>query len=199
MYIYSICVICSSFASFICFYIQWPYFLRLAWTDPILPSCSGSWLSTINWKALTTITDENKAKERSLHKAWERSNRLSLMFIRMTIANNRSIIPRTESDEEYMEFLKEHSESKSVDKSHVGALMRTLTTCKFDCTCTMHQHVTKMIDTTVKLRSIRMEVSESFLVLFIINFFPSECGPFQINYNTIKDKNSMNDLQAMLI
>ena len=94
----------------------------------------------------TTITDENKAEERSLYRAWKRSNGLSLMFIQMMIANNRSIIPRIESDEEYMEFLKEHSQSKSVDKSRVGALMHTLTTYKFDCTCTMHQHVTKMID-----------------------------------------------------
>lgn len=33
-----------------------------------------------------------------------------------------------------------------------------------------------------------MEVTESFLVQFIINFLASEYGPFQINYSTIKDK-----------
>ncbi|KAL9429434.1 hypothetical protein AB3S75_031275 [Citrus x aurantiifolia] len=66
--------------------------------------------------------------------------------------------------------------------------MGTLTTCKCDSTCTMHWHVTEMIHTVAKLRSIRMEGSESFLVQFIVNSLPFEYGAFQINYNAIKDK-----------
>ena len=34
---------------------------------------------------------------------------------------------------------------------------------------------------------------------FIINSLASQYGLFQINYNTIKDKQSMNELQTMLI
>lgn len=95
----------------------------------------------------------------------------------ITIPNNiKSTILRTESAKEYMKFVKECSKSKSVDKS----------TCKFDGTCTMHQHVTKMIDTIVKLRSMGMEVSESFLIQFIINSLASEYGLFQINITLLK-------------
>ena len=91
----------------------------------------------------------------------------------MTVANNiKSTISKTESAKEYMEFVKESSQSKLADRSFARALMGTLTTCKLDGTCTMHQHVTEMIDTTTKLRSVRMEVSESFLVQFIINSLP---------------------------
>lgn len=84
--------------------------------------------------------------------------------------------------------MKEFSQFESADKSHIGALMGTLTTCKFDSTRIMHQHVTEIIDTTTKLRSMDMEVGESFLVQFIINSLPTAYGLFQINYNTIKDK-----------
>ncbi|KAH0653269.1 hypothetical protein KY289_030947 [Solanum tuberosum] len=65
------------------------------------------------------------------HKSWERSNRLSLMFMRMTIANNiKSTIPQTENAEEYMKFVEERF--RSADKSLAGALMAELTTMKFD-------------------------------------------------------------------
>ena len=39
-----------------------------------------------------------------------------------------------------------------------------------------------------------------FLVQFILNSLPSEqYGPFQMNYNTIKDKWSVNELASMLV
>ena len=85
------------------------------------------------------ITDENNVEERSLHKTWERSNKLSLMFMQMIIANNiKSTTPKTESAKECMKFVKECSQFESADKSHVEALIGTLTTCKFDGTRTMH-------------------------------------------------------------
>ena len=43
-----------------------------------------------------------------------------------------------------------------------------------------------------------MNVDEFFLVQFILNSLPSQYGPFQINYNTIKDKWNLNQLANML-
>lgn len=93
----------------------------------------------------------------------------------MTIVNNiKSMIPRTESAKECMEFV------KGLNQSFAKTLIGTLTTCKFDGTPTMHQHVIETLDTATKLRSMRMEVGESF-VQFIINSLLSEYGPFQTN------------------
>lgn len=50
-----------------------------------------------------------------------------------------------------MEFVKECSQSELADKSHVKELMGMLTTCKFDGTHIIRQHVTKMIDIAAKL------------------------------------------------
>jgi len=44
-----------------------------------------------------------------------------------------------------------------------------------------------------------MEVNENFLVTFILNSLPSEYGPFHMNYNTLKDKWNVHELQSMLI
>lgn len=54
------------------------------------------------------LTRDSTEAEKSHHKAWERSNRLSLMFIKMTVANNiKSTIPQTESAKEYMQSVEE--------------------------------------------------------------------------------------------
>ncbi|XP_059309954.1 uncharacterized protein LOC132061100 [Lycium ferocissimum] len=133
------------------------------------------------------ITDTSSEDEKSFHKAWERSNRLSLMFMRMTIANNiKSTIPQTESAREYLKFVEEHF--RSANKSLTGTLMAELTTMKFDGSCSMQNHIIEMTNIAARLRTLGMKVDDSFLVQFILNSLPPEYGPFQINYNTIKDK-----------
>ncbi|KAK6931817.1 hypothetical protein RJ641_003610, partial [Dillenia turbinata] len=116
-------------------------------------------------------------KFKSFYKASERSNRLNLMFIRMTVAKNiKSMIPKTDSVKKFME------------SSVVGTFMGTLTTMKFDSSRTMHEHVTKMINRVAKLEFMGLKVNKNFLVTFMTISLPPQYGPFQINYNTIKDK-----------
>ncbi|XP_060195416.1 uncharacterized protein LOC132624692 [Lycium barbarum] len=125
----------------------------------------------------TPITDTSSEDEKSFHKAWERSNRLSLMFMRMTIANNiKSTIPQTESAREYLKFVKERF--RSADKSFAGTLMDELTTMKFDGSRSMQNHIIKMTNIAARLRTLGMKVDGSFLVQFILNSLPPEYGPF---------------------
>ncbi|KAL0551495.1 hypothetical protein IC582_010583 [Cucumis melo] len=44
-----------------------------------------------------------------------------------------------------------------------------------------------------------MEVNENFLVTFILNSLPSDYGTFHMNYNALKDKWNVHELQSMLI
>jgi hypothetical protein len=42
-----------------------------------------------------TITDSSNMEEKTLYKSWERSNRLNIIFIQMSIVNNiKSILPK---------------------------------------------------------------------------------------------------------
>ncbi|GAV75815.1 UBN2_2 domain-containing protein, partial [Cephalotus follicularis] len=146
------------------------------------------------------LTDTSSTEQRFFHKAWERSNRLSLIFMRITVANNiKSTIHVTDNAKEFMKSEKNISQSESADKSRAGTLIGTLTTIKYDGSRTMHEHVIEMANIVARLRSMGMKVDESFLVQFIINSLPSKYGPFQINYNTIKDKWNVIELQSMLI
>ena len=70
---------------------------------------------------------------------------------------------------------------------------------KFDGSCTMHEHVIEMINIVAKLKSMGMEVNENFLMQFIINSLPSQYAPFQMGYNTIKEKWNVHELHNLLI
>ncbi|XP_050877643.1 uncharacterized protein LOC127081438 [Lathyrus oleraceus] len=136
-----------------------------------------------------TIMEDSTEDEKALLENWERSNRLSLNLMRMTMADNvKPSIPNTENAREFMKNVKEYSNSEITDKSVVGNLMSELTTKKFEWSQPIHDHVTQMGNLAAKLKSFGMDVSESFLVQFIINSLPLEFGQFQVNYNTIKEK-----------
>ena len=144
------------------------------------------------------ITVLSTAEEKNHYKTWERSNRLSLMYMRMSIANNiKTALPKTDNAKEMLKFVEERSHI--TDKSLAGTIMSTLTTMKFDGSRTMHEHVIEMTNLSARLKSLGMEVDESFLVQFILNSLPSEYGPFQMNYNTMKDKWNVHELHSMLV
>ncbi|XP_062075407.1 uncharacterized protein LOC133779464 [Humulus lupulus] len=100
------------------------------------------------------VTTTSRAEQRPSYKAWERPNRLSLMFMRMTVANNiKSTIKKIESAKEFMKFLEESSQSEFVDKSIPGTLIDTLTTIKFDGSRTMHEHIIEMTNMETRLKT----------------------------------------------
>ncbi|XP_009596358.1 uncharacterized protein [Nicotiana tomentosiformis] len=116
----------------------------------------------------------------------------------MNIAGNiKTTLPKTESAKELLKLVKECSQT--TDKSLDGTLMSTLTTMKFDGSHTMHKHIIEMTNIAGGLKSLGMEVEEIFLVQFIIKSLPSEYGPFQMNYNTMKDKWNVHELHRMLV
>uniref|UniRef100_A0A1J3K4I8 Retrovirus-related Pol polyprotein from transposon TNT 1-94 n=2 Tax=Noccaea caerulescens TaxID=107243 RepID=A0A1J3K4I8_NOCCA len=144
------------------------------------------------------VTDESTEEEWLLHKAWEKANRLSIMFLRMTIASNiKSSLPAAEKAKAYLAAIEERF--KTADKSLAGKLMADLTTMKHDGTRSMHEHCIEMINLAAKLKNLGQSVDDSFLVQFILNSLPPQYGPFQINYNAIDGKWTSNELANKLV
>ncbi|XP_035545764.1 uncharacterized protein LOC118348329 [Juglans regia] len=50
-----------------------------------------------------------------------------------------------------------------------------------------------------QLNKLKVEMSESFLVHYILNTLPHQYGHFKISYNTHKDKCSINELMIMCV
>ncbi|KAG2704620.1 hypothetical protein I3760_05G012700 [Carya illinoinensis] len=77
------------------------------------------------------ITEESNRDEKESFKQWERSNRLSLMFMKMTISENiKNSLPSVEDAQSFLKNTEERF--KSADKSLAGTLMARLTTMKYD-------------------------------------------------------------------
>ena len=64
---------------------------------------------------------------------------------------------------------------------------------------TMWEYIMKMMDITAQLRFLEVDISESFLVHFILNSLPLEYGPFNISYYTHKEKWLIKELLTMCV
>ena len=52
----------------------------------------------------------------------------------------------------------------------------------------VREHIMKMRDLAAQVKIPEVEMSETFIVHYILNILPAQYGPFQISYNTHKDK-----------
>ncbi|GJW80607.1 UBN2_2 domain-containing protein [Tanacetum coccineum] len=88
---------------------------------------------------------------------------------------------------------------KETSKAHASTLILKMLTTKYDGVSGVHEHIMMMSDMAYKLKGMDMEISEGFLVRFIITSLPMQFGPFKINYNTQKGKWKMSELIAMCV
>ncbi|XP_022870862.1 uncharacterized protein LOC111390106 [Olea europaea var. sylvestris] len=116
----------------------------------------------------------------------------------MCMGNNiKSTLSQNDNAKEYLKAVEDRF--RSTDKSLGRRLMAELTTIKFDGSNGIHEHVLEMTNLIARLKTLGMNVDESFLGQFILNSLPAQYGPFQIYYNTIKEKWNVNELEGMLV
>ncbi|XP_016494370.2 uncharacterized protein LOC107813597 [Nicotiana tabacum] len=128
----------------------------------------------------------------------ERSNHLSLMLIKAHISQSiRGSIPKIDKVKAYMKAIDEQFVSSN--KALASTLMKRLSSMTFDRSRTVREHIMEMRDIDAKLKSPEVDMSETFLVHFILNSLPAKYGPFKISYNTHKDKWSINELLTMCV
>jgi len=95
----------------------------------------------------------------------------------MTVVDSiNTTLPKIDSVKEFMGLVREHSQT--TNKSLAGTLISTLTTMKFDDSCTMHEHVIEMTNITTRIKTFGIAVSKNFIVQFILNSLPSKYDPF---------------------
>nr|XP_025676815.1 uncharacterized protein LOC112776789 isoform X2 [Arachis hypogaea] len=145
-----------------------------------------------------TPTDTSSQAEVALYERWEKSNRLSMMFIKSRIsASIRGSIPDCRNVKDYMKAIDEQFESSS--KALASTLMAQLTSMRLTSVRGVREHIMRLRDITTQLKALEVEISDSFLVHLILNSLPAQYGPFKISYNTHKEKWSINELLVMCV
>ncbi|RVW97707.1 Retrovirus-related Pol polyprotein from transposon TNT 1-94 [Vitis vinifera] len=98
---------------------------------------------------------------------------------------------------EYLKAIEQ--QFKTSNKALASTLMTKMCFMKFNGTKGVHEHIMEMRDTAAQLKSLEIEMFESFLVHFILNSLSSEYEPFRISYNTHKEKWFINELLTMCV
>ena len=136
---------------------------------------------------------------------WERSNRMALMVMRQSISPAiKGAIPTKSAagvDLNAAEFLAKIEENfKSSSKTYVGTLIMKLVTSQYNGQNGIREHILGMCDMANRLKDMKMEISDGFLVHFIMTSLPSpQYAAFKINYNTNKDTWSISDLVSYCV
>ena len=85
------------------------------------------------------------------------------------------------------------------DKTLASTLIMKFSSLRLTSVKGVREYIMKMRDISAQLKKLEVDMSESFLVHFILNTLPHEYGPFKISYNTHKDKWSINELMTMCV
>ncbi|KAL5825733.1 hypothetical protein ACOSQ3_021796 [Xanthoceras sorbifolium] len=142
------------------------------------------------------ITDTNSVTDTALYEKWERSNRLSVMFIKAKISDSiRGSVDQLDNVRDLLKGIDE--QFVTLEKALASTLIMKLSSQRLTSVKVMREHIMQMRDIVAKLKKLEVNISESFLVLYILNSLPQQYGPFKISYNTHKDKWSINELMTM--
>ncbi|XP_027102953.1 uncharacterized protein [Coffea arabica] len=142
--------------------------------------------------------DSSLSNKKAAYEQWEQSNRLSLTLIKSHINQSiRGSIPDCDRVKAYAKAIDEQFVSS--DKALASILMKKFASMTLDKSRSVHKQIIEIRDIVAKLKSLKVEISESFLVHFILNSFLSEYTPLKISYNTHKDKWSINELLTMCV
>ena len=143
-------------------------------------------------------TDTSTSAAIALYERWERSNRLSLMFIKIKInASDRGPIEHHDKVHELLKAIDD--QFKSSYNALASTLVTRFSTARLNAVKGVRAHINYIRDIVAQLKTLEVEMFESFLVYYILNTIPLAYAPFKISYNIHKDKWSINELMAICV
>ncbi|XP_073292484.1 uncharacterized protein [Primulina huaijiensis] len=146
----------------------------------------------------SAITENSIPDDVDLYEKWERSNRLCVMFIKTKIsAGMRGSVDQHNNVKELLKAIDEQFQSS--DKALASTLIMEFSSLRLTSVRGVREHIMKMRDIAARLKTLEVEMSETFLVHYILCTLPQQYGPFKISYNTHKDKWSINELMTMCV
>ncbi|XP_038999464.1 uncharacterized protein LOC120125009 [Hibiscus syriacus] len=147
-------------------------------------------------KSKPHITETITQVDLVLYEKWERSNRLNIMFIRSKVPIN--VRGSNEHYDNVQELLMAiERQFKTSKKSLASTLIMRFTSMRLTNVKGVRDHINKMRHLATRLRALEVEMTDSFLVHFILNTLPPQYTPFKISYKTHMDKWSIDELLTM--
>jgi hypothetical protein len=128
---------------------------------------------------------------------WERSNRKCLMVIKERISEGiQGVISDCETAVEYLE--KVESQFTGSSKAYASSLIKRLISEKYTGGC-VRDHILRMSNVAATLKPIYLAIKDGFLIYLIFNSLLKEFETFEVNYNSMNDKWTLEKFIAMCV
>ncbi|KAK9017626.1 hypothetical protein V6N11_080102 [Hibiscus sabdariffa] len=152
-------------------------------------------------KPTDTSSEASSEADKKLWQNWERSNRLMMSFLKLSIAPNvKPSQPKTENVREFVAEIKKCTMIDIMDKSVVVALIDDLSNREYTIAQSMDEHITHMVNIYNQLKGLDMDLGERVLVEFMLKSCKGDdFKQFRRTYNQLKEKWSLSDTKAMLM
>ena len=120
------------------------------------------------------------------------------MFINTSISTG--IRGSVEKHTNVRAFLKAIDEQFATsDKALASTLIMKISSLRLTNVKGVHEHIMEMRDIATQLKTLEVDMPDTFLVHYILNTLPQQYGPFKISYNTHKEKWLINELLTMCV
>ena len=129
---------------------------------------------------------------------WDRSNRMSLMIIKCGVpkafrgANEQSINAKDFLAEIKQRFAKN-------DKAETSTFLQKMISMMYKGKGNIREHIMEMSHLSSKLKALKLEISDDFLVHLVLLSLPAQFNQFKVSYNCQRDKRTLNELISFCV
>ena len=143
-------------------------------------------------------TPQASKEEKNKVQTWHKHNRMALVIMKRSMSEAvKGGIPDAVFARDFYNNIQE--KYKVSDKAETGNLMSSLTTMKFDGIGSIREYIMKGIECAAKLKNLGVNIDDAFLVHLVLNSLPQQYSQLQCNYNTQKEKWSLNELISICV
>ncbi|KAL4282801.1 hypothetical protein GQ457_16G019510 [Hibiscus cannabinus] len=141
-----------------------------------------------------SLTAESSPDERKDFERWDRSNRMSLMIMKHNIPET---FRGTESEKitlakDFLDNIEQRFAKNG--KVEMTSLLTSLMSMKYKGQGNIREYIMEMFHTALKLKALKIELSEDLIVLMVLLSLPPQFSQFKISYNCQKEKWTLNEL-----
>src|ERR1044072_2907411 len=143
------------------------------------------------------ITPTSTAEQKTYHDKWMHSNRVCLQAMNFTMGKSiRQSIPTTEKAKDFLKLVGE--KFKTFDKAQKGQYLSLLEKTKYDGVSGVSEHMMKLLNYFNKLKSLKVELGDNFLIRQILESLPSQFDVLKTSYNTQKHEWTVDEMIAIV-
>ena len=119
----------------------------------------------------TALTNESTPDQKSAYEKWERSNRVSLGMMKLTIPESIKGSISEENDDKA--FLKEISDRYAInEKVETSTILSKITTMRHNGKGSIREYILKMSNLAARLKALKLEMPEGIVVQLALNSLP---------------------------